>query len=242
MSAAVDQALSPRGPAQVATGRWPVRWRRPESSPSVRTVPSVTDLALQVIGHLGEVGLGVLTLVETVFPPLPSEVVLPLGGYLAQRGRFDVGWVMLAATVGSVAGAWVLYLLGARLGADRTAAALARLPLVDREDVDQAAAWFERHGEWAVLIGRVVPGVRSLISIPAGTARMGPVRFTVLTTIGSGVWNGLLIGGGYALGTQYRLVEQYTGVLDTVVISVGVALVAVLIVRRVRRVRRVGSS
>ena len=205
-------------------------------------MPSLTDLALQLIAHLGEVGLGVLTLVETVFPPIPSEGVLPLGGYLAQRGRLNVGWVLFAATAGSVVGAWILYLLGARLGPDRAAAALARLPLVDREDVDRAAARFARHGEWAVLVGRLVPGVRSLISLPAGTARMGPVRFTVLTVLGSLVWNALLIGAGYALGTQYRLVERYTHVLDQVVLAAVVALVAVLVARRVRRVRSSSSS
>jgi membrane protein DedA with SNARE-associated domain len=195
----------------------------------------LTGAALRVIEHLGELGLGLLTLLETVFPPLPSEIVLPLGGYLAQRGRLDLVWVFAAATVGSVLGAWILYLAGARLGEERAARVVAKLPLMERRDVEKAVDWFSRHGEWAVLVGRLVPGVRSLVSLPAGTAGMGWVRFTVLTTAGSALWNGLLVGAGYALGTQYRLVEQYADVLDRVVLAVVVALVLALAVRRLRR-------
>src|SRR5512144_200780 len=120
----------------------------------------LTGLVLNVVAHLGELGIGALTLVETVFPPIPSEVVLPLGGYLAERGRLDVVWLLVAATVGSVVGAWVLYLAGHRMGRERAARALVRLPLVDRSDVDRAVDWFDRHGTWAVFLGRLVPGVR----------------------------------------------------------------------------------
>jgi membrane protein DedA with SNARE-associated domain len=195
----------------------------------------LTGAVLTVVGHLGEVGIGALTLIETVFPPIPSEVVLPLGGYLAERGRLDLAWLLVAATVGSVLGALILYVAGARLGHERAARALGRLPLVDRSDVDRAVAWFERHGDWAVFLGRLVPGVRSLVSLPAGAARMGRTRFTVLTTLGSLIWNTLLVGAGYALGTQYRLVEQYSGVVDKVLLGVLVLALVVVITRRVRR-------
>jgi membrane protein DedA with SNARE-associated domain len=195
----------------------------------------LTGLVLDVVAHLGELGIGALTLVETVFPPIPSEVVLPLGGYLAERGRLDVVWLLVAATVGSVVGAWVLYGAGRRMGRERAARALARLPLLDRSDVDRAVDWFDRHGQGAVFFGRLVPGVRSLVSLPAGAAHMSPVRFTLLTAAGSLLWNALLIGAGYALGTQYRLVEQYTDVLDKVLIGALVVAVGVLLARRVRR-------
>lgn len=198
----------------------------------------LTGFVADLMTRFGEVGVGALTLVETVFPPIPSEVVLPLAGYLSARGDLALVWVLVLATVGSVLGALGLYWAGARLGYERTTRALARLPLVDREDVDSAAAWFARHGQGAVFVGRLVPGVRSLISLPAGAERMPLLRFTLLTTAGSALWNGLLVGGGAALGTQYARVEQYAGYLDLVLVVALVVALAALVVRRVRKRRR----
>jgi membrane protein DedA with SNARE-associated domain len=194
----------------------------------------VTD----VVGRLGELGIGLLTMLETVFPPVPSEVILPLGGYLAQRGELSPVWVVVAATAGSLAGAWLLYGLGAALGEKRATTLLARLPLVDEEDVARSVGWFERRGAWAVLLGRLVPGVRSLVSLPAGAARMNLALFSALTLLGSGVWTGILVGAGMALGTQWQLVEEYSWVLDVVLVALVVAAVAALAVRRVRKRRR----
>lgn len=188
---------------------------------------------------LGEVGVGLLTLIETVFPPIPSEVVLPLAGYLGNRGRLDLVGVLIASTVGALAGALLLYGLGARLGERRATALLARLPLTDEEDVARAAGWFHRHGGVAVFTGRLIPGVRSLISLPAGAARMPLLKFSVLTVLGSGLWNALLIAGGYALGTQYALVERYAAVLDYVIVAAVVSAVALMLRRRLRKRRRV---
>jgi membrane protein DedA with SNARE-associated domain len=177
-------------------------------------------------------------MLETVFPPVPSEVILPLGGYLAQRGELSPVWVVVAATAGSLAGAWLLYGLGAALGEKRATTLLARLPLVDEEDVARSVGWFERRGAWAVLLGRLVPGVRSLVSLPAGAARMNLALFSALTLLGSGVWTGILVGAGMALGTQWQLVEEYSWVLDVVLVALVVAAVAALAVRRVRKRRR----
>jgi membrane protein DedA with SNARE-associated domain len=198
----------------------------------------LSGLVVDVIAGMGEIGVGILTLLETVFPPIPSEVILPLAGYLAERGRLSVAGVLFWSTLGSVIGAWVLYGLGRRLGADRAAALLARLPLVSVNDVRRATDWFDRHGPYAVLLGRLVPGVRSLISIPAGTTQMPVLRFTVLTLVGSAAWNGLLVGAGFALGTQWHTVERYADLLDYVLIGALVIVVAVFVVRRLRRRRR----
>jgi membrane protein DedA with SNARE-associated domain len=197
----------------------------------------LSGFVADVVARLGEVGIGLLTLLETVFPPIPSEVVLPLGGYLAERGELSPVWVVVAATAGSVAGAWVLYGLGAALGESRATTLLGRLPLLDEDDVGRAVRWFRRHGWWAVLAGRLVPGIRSLVSIPAGAARMNPALFTLLTLAGSAVWNGALVGAGMALGTQWRLVEEHGWVLDVVLVAAFVAAVAALAVRRVRKAR-----
>jgi len=202
----------------------------------------LSGFVVDVVGRLGEVGIGLLTAVETVFPPIPSEVILPLGGYLAQRGELDPVWVMVAATIGSVVGAWALYGLGAALGEKRSAILLAKLPLVDHDDVERAIRWFERHGWWAVLVGRLMPGVRSLVSLPAGAAHLNPALFTALTLVGSAAWNAALVGAGMALGTQWRTIEQHSTVLDVLMIAALVAGVAWLAARRVRKRRAAGSG
>ena len=197
----------------------------------------ITGWVADVIATLGEVGVGLLTALETVFPPIPSEVVLPLAGYLAQRGRLDVVWLLVAATFGSLLGSLVLYGLGARLGADRSTRLLAKLPLVEERDVERAIEWFERHGTSAVFLGRLVPGVRSFISLPAGVQRMSLVRFSVLTVGGSLVWNVALVGAGMALGTQWKRVEQFSTLIDVVLVGALVLLVGGAVLRRLRKRR-----
>ncbi|WP_323962019.1 DedA family protein [Arthrobacter sp. JZ12] len=186
---------------------------------------------------LGEPGVGVLVFLETVFPPIPSEVVLPLAGFLAQQGRMQVLLVLALATLASYLGAVLLYGLGARLGEERVVNVLSKLPLVDREDFERSARWFERHGRAAVFFGRLIPGVRSLISLPAGAEHMPLGTFTVFTVAGSLLWNLLLVGFGFLLGTQYHLVDRYSQYLDVVLYVALAAFVGWLIIRRVRRRR-----
>jgi membrane protein DedA with SNARE-associated domain len=195
-----------------------------------------------VIRTLGEPGVGVLTALETVFPPIPSEIVLPFAGYLSQRGDLSVGWVLVAATLGALVGAVALYGFAATVGQERASALLARIPLVDREDVDRASDWFARHGRSAVLLGRLVPGVRSLVSLPAGAQRMPLGQFVAYTAIGSLAWNSLLVGGGYALGTQWDRVQAYADWLDYLLIGALVLVVGWLLVRRLRARRTARAS
>jgi membrane protein DedA with SNARE-associated domain len=197
----------------------------------------LTGIVLDAMEELGALGVGLAILLETVVPPIPSEVVLPVAGFLAQTGRMDVVAVFLAATLGSLAGAALLYQLGRWLGPERSRAALARLPLVDVADVEKTFAWFARHGRAAVLVGRLVPVVRSFVSVPAGVVRMPWPQFLLYTAIGSALWNGALIGAGMALGTQYALVESYVGYLDRVLVTVAVAALGWAVVRHVRRQR-----
>jgi membrane protein DedA with SNARE-associated domain len=215
------------------------------SVPSPETVDDgltgLTGLAADVMVSLGEVGVGLLTLVESVFPPIPSEPILSLAGYLAERGRMNVVWVVVAATVGAVLGALVIYGLGAAFGEQRARRWLTRLPLVDESDFDQAAAWFQRHGHGVVFFGRFVPIVRSLVSLPAGAQRMPLVPFVVLTMLGSLLWNSLLVGAGYALGTQYERVEEYLAYIDYVVLAAIVVVIGWWVVRK-RRQRRAAST
>lgn len=202
----------------------------------------LAGIAANVIEALGEIGVGALTLIETVFPPIPSEVILPLSGFQANVGSLNVWLVVIAATIGSYLGALVLYGLGHVLGEERAIRLLSRLPLVDREDFERASGWFSRHGRPAIFFGRLIPGVRSLISLPAGAQRMPLVTFTVFTVLGSALWNGLLVGLGYALGTQYELVDRFSPILDWAFIIAVVGIVVWLIVRRVRRGRSTASA
>ena len=184
---------------------------------------------------LGAVGVGLAILLETVVPPIPSEVVLPLAGYLAQTGRMGLLAAVLAATAGSLLGAALLYQLGRWLGPERSRRWLDRLPLVDTADVDKAFDAFQRRGRAAVLLGRLVPVVRSFISVPAGVVGMPWAQFLLYTAIGSALWNGALIGAGVALGTQYELVERYVGLLDYALVAAVVGFLGWMVVRHLRR-------
>ena len=194
----------------------------------------LTGFAADVLSSLGDIGVGLLVFLEVLIPPIPSEVILPFAGYLSQSGELNLGWLIFWSTLASWSGALLLYWLGAAIGMQRAIRLLAATRLVSRSDLERGSDWFVRSGRWTVLVGRMVPGVRSLISIPAGASRMNLVTFSVYTIIGSGLWNALLIGVGAALGTQHEQLEHYLGYLDyAVYTAIGIAL-AVLIVRRVR--------
>lgn len=190
---------------------------------------------LQTIDQLGEVGVGALILLESLVPPIPSEVVLPAAGALIYFGDLSGPLTVLAATLGSLLGALILYGAGRAFGEERTRRVMLAVPLIDADDVDRADEWFADHGDKAVLIGRIIPGVRSLVSLPAGAARMPLGRFVVLTTIGSLVWNIALIGGGWLLGTQYHVIEAHIDAANNVIYALIGASIAVFIMRRLHR-------
>lgn len=200
----------------------------------------VLGWAESVLTALGAWGVGLLVALETVFPPIPSEVILPLAGFLTTQGGLSLPLVIATATLGSYLGALTLYRLGAVLGLERSIDGLSRVPLVDREDLEKAARWFERHGKASVFFGRLIPGVRSLISLPAGANRMSLTSFSLCTIAGSGIWNSLLIGLGALLGGQYHVVDRYSSYLNYAVWAAVVAAVGWLVVRQVRRQRADG--
>ncbi|HEX8632007.1 MAG TPA: DedA family protein [Catenuloplanes sp.] len=208
------------------------------AEPAPTNLGGLSGWVASVIDSLGEVGVGLLVALENLIPPIPSEIVLALGGYLAGQGRVNVFLVVLAATAGSVVGALMLYWLGAAVGEERLRRWLDRIPLVDAGDLAKADRWFERHARSAVLFGRMAPVVRSLISIPAGANRMPLGQFTTLTALGSGVWNGLFVGAGYALGTRWQQVEQYSSWLNYAVIAFFAIMITSWVVKKLRRRRR----
>ncbi|MFF9982285.1 DedA family protein [Streptomyces erythrochromogenes] len=188
--------------------------------------------ATDLVDAMGGPGAGLAIALENLFPPLPSEVILPMTGFAAGQGVLSLASALFWTTLGSVAGALALYWLGALFGRERMHAIWARLPLVKASDLVRTEEWFARHGTKAVFLGRMVPIFRSLVSVPAGVERMPLPVFLMLTTLGSLIWNGALVMAGYWLGDRWELVEGYVGVLSKVVlVLVAAALVAYLAVR-----------
>ena len=195
----------------------------------------ITGFLLDVVERLGAVGVGFAILLETVVPPIPSEAVLGLAGVLINDGRLDIVPVVLFATLGSILGAVFFYYVGRALGPRRSHAFLDRLPLVETEDVDKTFAWFERHGRSAVFFGRMVPIVRSFISVPAGVVRMPLPQFVLYSAAGSLIWNSVLIGLGVAAGD---FVQQNLHYLDYAVVAAFALGIGYLVHKRWRDVRR----
>lgn len=210
------------------------------AAPAPSTAEELNGISEWVVGVMeavGAPGAGLIVALENLFPPLPSEVILPLAGFTASRGSFSLLDAIMWTTAGSVLGAYILYALGGWLGRERTRALVRRIPLVNVDDVDKVEAWFARHGSKAVLFGRLVPLFRSLVSIPAGIERMPVWRFLGLTFAGSFIWNSVLIMAGYFLGENWHVVEQYAGIFQKVVIAAVVVLVVAFVVRKVRERR-----
>lgn len=198
----------------------------------------VAGWAVGVMETLGAPGAGLVVAIENLFPPIPSEVILPLAGFTAAQGSFSLLSAILWTTAGSLAGALVLYELGRVVGRDRVKHLAGKLPLVNENDIDVAERWFTRHGPKAVFFGRMLPIIRSAISVPAGVEKMPVLQFVAYTTAGSAIWNTVFIVAGYQLGEQYTVVERYAEVLQVVVVVVAVLLVAWFVVSRVVRRQR----
>ncbi len=188
---------------------------------------AVTDTVAQVIRDLGLLGLVALMFVENVFPPIPSEVVLPLAGFFVARGELSFVGVLLASTLGSVLGSIFLYEL-ARYGGRPFVLRYGSILRVGPEELDRADAWFERRGPIVVLVGRCIPGVRSLVSLPAGTLKMSRLSYILLTLVGTLIWNTALIGAGWVLGEEWERVSGVVGAAGTPLLAVLLLVLGVL--------------
>lgn len=172
--------------------------------------------------QMGYFGVVFLMFLENVFPPIPSEVVMPLAGYISSQGRLALWGVIVAGMVGSLLGAIPFYYLGRWLGVERIRRWSERHGhwlLLAPKDLDRAERWFERHAKTTVFLGRLVPGVRSLVSIPAGMSDMALVPFLLLTAGGTALWAGLLAAAGHFLGEQYQSIGKYIGPVTYVVLG-----------------------
>ncbi|AUI63234.1 DedA family protein [Amycolatopsis sp. BJA-103] len=197
--------------------------------------------AVSLMDSLGGPGAAIIVGLDNLFPPIPSELVLPLAGFSASQGTFTLVEALVWTTFGSVAGAIIVYYLGQLLGRDRTRRWMAKIPLVKAADFDKTEAWFQKHGTKAVFFGRMVPIFRSLISLPAGIERMPFWRFLALTTLGSLIWNTVFVLAGYALGENWHLVEEYAGFFQYFVIAAVAVAVILFVVSRVREKNRTNA-
>lgn len=198
----------------------------------------LADWSVGLMERLGAPGAGIAIGLENVFPPLPSEVILPLAGFTASRGSFGLVEVLIWTTLGSVVGALVWYLVGVLIGRERTRWLLSKVPLIKMSDIDRTEAWFARHGAKTVFFGRMIPIFRSLISIPAGVERMRLLPFLGYTLAGSAIWNTIFVMAGYYLGERWTEVEEYADLFQNIVIAVVVLAVAAFVVLRLRSRRR----
>ncbi len=192
-----------------------------------------------ILDQLGYPGIAFLMFAENVFPPIPSELIMPLAGFNAATGDMSFWGVMVAGTLGSLAGAVLWYWIGLKVGARRIrrlAARHGRWLTVSPDEFDLAQGWFDRHGGAAVFFGRLIPTVRTFISVPAGLLPMGWGRFLAFSTAGTALWNLILTGAGYVLESQYDRVETYLNPISTAVV---VALVAFYLWRVATYRRRV---
>ncbi|WP_103509310.1 DedA family protein [Streptomyces sp. SM13] len=198
----------------------------------------IAGWAAGLVEAFGGPGAGAAIALENVFPPLPSEIILPLTGFAASQGVLSIASALFWTTLGSVVGAVVLYGVGAVFGRQRMHAWWAKLPLVESSDLLRTEAWFARHGTKAVLLGRMVPVFRSLISVPAGVERMPLMVFVALTATGSLVWNTALVMAGYWLGDRWDVVGAYAGVVSKAVLALTVVALIGYVALRVRGRKR----
>jgi membrane protein DedA with SNARE-associated domain len=191
----------------------------------------VFEWITSVIARLGYVGVAALTFLENLFPPIPSELVIPLAGYVAAQGDLRLPWVIVMGSAGSLAGAAVWYAIGKRVGEQRLRKWVARHGrwlTLSADDLDRAQQWFQRHGAAAVFFGRLIPGVRTFVSLPAGFSSMPLAPFLLYSALGTAMWTAALAYAGVVLQANFTLVGDYINMATNIVLVTG----GLMLVRR----------
>lgn len=200
---------------------------------------AISQWVLVMMDKLGLLGVTLMMFLENVFPPIPSELIMPAAGFAAAMGQMNIISVIIAGTLGSLLGALPLYYLGTVLDEKRLyrlAERYGKYVLVKPSDVTNAQKWFDKYGKSVIFFGRMVPAIRSLISIPAGMARMPMLPFLILTTIGSAIWTTILAYAGYVLGANYEVVEQFIAPISKGVVVVVLIIAFVIAFFRIKSV------
>ena len=195
----------------------------------------------ELIASIGYPGIVIVMAIENIFPPIPSELVLPFAGSLSAKGEMNFWAAVAAGTIGAVIGAIVLYAVGyfaREAGVRNLVARFGKYLFISERDLDRAADWFERYGEIIIIFGRLIPLVRSIISIPAGYTRMNPVRFLIYTTLGTTLWNLILTYTGRLLGENWEDILAFTDTYQYATLAIIVLAVVVFLVWRIIKHRR----
>jgi membrane protein DedA with SNARE-associated domain len=192
---------------------------------------------VNTIGAMGYTGIFLLMAMESSVFPIPSEVVMPPAGYLVQQGRMNMGLVILSGTLGSLAGAYANYFVARWLGRPLVIK-YGRYVWITEEHFNRVESFFLRHGEISTFIGRLLPVIRHLISIPAGIARMNHLRFSLYTTVGAALWVSILSWIGYVIGAEQELILRYSHQAVFGVVVFSLILVAVYVHFHKRKARR----
>jgi membrane protein DedA with SNARE-associated domain len=197
---------------------------------------------LNTMNSLGYLGIGLLMFAENLFPPIPSELIMPLAGFTVAKGGMNFTLAVLAGVVGTILGALPWYYAGKLVGEERLkhlADKYGKWITVSSQDIDKATRWFNRYGNKAVLFGRLVPGIRTLISLPAGLSEMPIVPFLIYSTLGTTAWVMLLTFLGFMLGENYELVDEYLGPVSKIVLLILiVAFIAWLVIKQQKAKRK----
>ncbi len=199
------------------------------------------EWVLSTMTSLGYWGIGLLMFAENLFPPIPSELIMPLAGFTVAQGKMNFALAVFAGVVGTILGALPWYYAGKIVGEQRIkrlADKYGKWVQVSSKDIDKAKGWFERYGNSAVLFCRLVPGVRTLISLPAGISAMPLIPFLLYSTIGTTLWVLFLTGAGVLLGNNYELVDEYLGPVSKVVLVLLLVALAVWIFRKKQKAKR----
>lgn len=199
------------------------------------------DWIASTINFLGYWGIVLLMFLENLFPPIPSEVIMPLAGFTTTQGKLSIALVIVAGTAGSLLGALLWYYVGKSFGEKRLkswADRHGKWLTISGEDIDKSKKWFKKYGGVAVFFGRIIPGVRTFISVPAGLDNMHLVPFLFYSTIGSALWVALLTYAGYVLGQNYQLVEKYLGPISSFIVIALIAGVGFWLIKRKRRTKK----
>lgn len=193
---------------------------------------------LQIMTSLNYVGIGLLMFLENLFPPIPSELIMPLAGFTISQEKMEFFPAILAGVLGTMLGALPWYYVGKLVGEEnikRLADKYGKWISISRKDIEKADQWFDRHGEKAVFFGRLVPGVRTLISLPAGISNMKLIPFLIYSTLGTTIWISFLTFAGYKLGENYELVDEYLAPVSKVIFIILVVAFVFWLVQKRRK-------
>jgi membrane protein DedA with SNARE-associated domain len=190
-----------------------------------------------LMSSLGYWGIGLLMFLENLFPPIPSELIMPLAGFTVAQGKMNFGIAVVAGTIGTMAGTYAWYYLGRLVNYQRLQSWTDRYGKwirVTAQDIDRVNDWFNKYGSKAVFFGRMVPGIRTLISLPAGMNQMPFVTFTIYSTLGTAIWTLALTTAGFLLGDNYTSIEQYIAPISKLVLFGLIGLIGYFIFKKVR--------